>query len=145
MLARDEEEYLLYEKFDQMRYDQEKIIYGEKFSYTKNYRLMTEDEVPERIKNQKEKKKIVLGKRRNYRQFYNVAPEVNDEISESPKKRKKKGKRKKNRKKTSDNSNGSRKNGVSNSFLSKNGQNGSLNRIKTSMGQNDDIFVDSDE
>ena len=138
MLARDEEELDLYEKFDQMRYEQEKLIYPN-FSYETNYRLITEAEVPARIRDKKEKKKVILGKRRNYRELYNIEPEVNDEISESPRKKRKKGK-KRNRGGRGKKVNGRGRNGFGTKGTA-NGKNGAGGKV----GGNDDIFVDSDE
>ena len=88
MLAREEEEFEMYQEFDRLRYEQEKHIY-QNFAYGVNYRLMPEEEVPDYIKIKEEKKKPVLGRRRNYRDFYNVKPDI-DESSEEERKAKKK-------------------------------------------------------
>ena len=161
MLARDEEEFEMYEEFDRMRYEEEKQIYAN-FEYGVNYGLMPETEVPDYIKIKEEKKSPVLSRRRNYRDFYNVIPEI-DETSEEERKsrkrasqrlkRKRRAKAKKNGK-TSTATNGNTvqsKNKKSNSNLK--GKNkpfhedskSTLSMKQKKEDEKDDIFVDSDD
>jgi ATP-dependent helicase STH1/SNF2 len=155
MLARDDEEFEMYQEFDRMRYDEEKQIYAN-FEYGVNYRLMPESEVPEYVKIKEEKKKKVLGKRRDYRKFYDVVPDF-DETSEEEKKARKKASQKLKRKKRAKskakkNKNMSKSRGK-NEVNMKNQEIMKMNLSKKNPSESrnnhveekDDIFVDSDD
>lgn len=160
MLARDNEEFEMYEEFDRMRYDEEKQIYPN-FEYGVNYRLITEAEVPDYVKIKEEKKKKVLGKRRNYRELYNVIPDIDISSEEERKSKKRASQRQKRRRQ-----NKAKKNGKG--AKASNGKGPGLKRKKTQMNggekdkrdavdsgaankkprkevEKDDIFVDSDD
>ena len=159
MLARDDEEFEMYEEFDRMRYDEEKQTYSN-FEYGVNYRLMPESEVPDYIKIKEEKKKKVLGKRRNYREFYNVVPDI-DETSEEERKSKKRASQRLKRKRRAKAKAKAKKNGKGNGQNGKSkGDGGKFNVEKKEKENNttqqhngknkiieekDDIFVDSDD
>ena len=105
MLARDDQEFEMFEEFDRLRYEEEKQIYTN-FEYGVNYRLMPENEVPEYIKIKEEKKTNVLGKRRNYRDFYNVIPDIDETSEEERKSRKRASQRLKRRRRAQAKKNG---------------------------------------
>ena len=57
ILARSDEEYEIFQAMDQRRYEEERIFYADTFSLTKNYRLLSYEEVPEYIRELEELKK----------------------------------------------------------------------------------------
>lgn len=159
MLARDNEEFEMYEEFDRMRYEEEKQIY-QNFQYGTNYRLIPEDEVPDHVKIKEEKKKKVLGKRRNYRELYNVIPDI-DELSEDERRSKKRASNRSRRKRQSRARRNGAKKGVrgargANLKRKKTAANGKQSDLKSGAAEEDaeapkkeeekdDIFVDSDD
>ena len=153
MLAREHEEFELYEEFDRMRYEEEKHIY-QNFDYNINYRLMPVDEVPDWVKVKRKVKKPILGRRRNYRDFYNVSPDI-DESSESEKRSKRRAtqrmrRNRRNKKKAAAKkaSNNLLANQAKNANGGKDAENGnSVKKVqaKQAKDKSDDIFVDSDD
>ena len=156
MLAREEEEFEMYQEFDRLRYEQEKHIYSN-FAYGQNYRLMPEEEVPDYIKIKEEKKKTVLGRRRNYRDFYNVKPDIDESSEEERKSKKRAAQRLKRRRRAkakakiklntitlNDNNLKIKKVKSIKLTLNDNNKNGSNVKV-TNQIEKDDIFVDSDD
>ena len=149
MLAREEEEFEMYQEFDRLRYEQEKHIYHN-FAYGVNYRLMPEEDVPDFIKIKEEKKKPVLGRRRNYRDFYNVKPDIDESSEEERRNKKKAAQRQKRRRRAKARAKAKAKDNVNTKVNievnpPKQNQVSLKNPRPNKNIQNDDIFVDSDD